>query len=106
VLTPETEISDHADSYLYAPEGGTVTLHFTLAGAGRVVGLYLDQQVVERWPVNQELTLAVPLTLSWAGYHTATLAVEPPCPVSPHPALACQIVTLTDLMWADWTPTP
>ncbi|MBI5667332.1 MAG: hypothetical protein HZC41_04930 [Chloroflexi bacterium] len=91
---PDTAISDRADSYFYLPEPGTVTLRAELAGENRTVALLLDGVVVERWTISGEQAIETTLDAARAGYHTVTLALEPPCPASPHPALRCRTVQL------------
>jgi hypothetical protein len=88
-----TDISDHADSYFYMPERGAVTVQAEVTG--RAVTVSLDgQPVVGRVDTHSPLELRLDVD---AGYHTLALAVVPPCPVIPHPALRCRAANLANL---------
>jgi hypothetical protein len=92
-------VRDQQDLYLYAPAGGWLDVTGTLAAEGRMVALRLDGEVVGRWWVDGEQAVAVPLPLT-GGYHTLTLALEPPCPVHHGPALRCRAAAVSDLRYA------
>ncbi len=79
--------ASRAESYLFAPAGGIVHLRGALA-ADRTVVLLLDGQPVETWTGISAWALDLRVAIT-PGYHTLALALEPSCPVSPSPALAC-----------------
>src|SRR5690606_29383046 len=63
-----------------------------------------------RWQVEDRQSVRVPLPLS-AGYHTLTLAVEPPCPLVYNEALRClalevDAMSLGELAPGELTPVP
>jgi hypothetical protein len=96
-VTPLTAIANSAASYLYAPEPGWITLSGGLQADGRTVILRVDGQALRRWHVNGTAAINQPLPISEPGYHTITLAVEPPCPEQFSSALECRSVAVTDL---------
>lgn len=96
VPLPDEAISDRANAWLYAPEAGWTLLEATLDADARAVTLERDGAALQRWNVAGEQRIRVPLPLE-AGYHTATLWVEPPCPDVYSPALRCRTVALSDV---------
>ncbi len=103
VPAPQSEIGDQIDSYLYAPESGWVTLSGGFAADGRDLTLYLDGELAHRWTIDstQRIDLTLPVS---AGYHTITLAVEPPCPLHFDATLECRAVQVTNLALGNFTP--
>jgi hypothetical protein len=97
----ETTLTDRADSSLYAPSDGWVTVSAQLAplympDEPRMVQLLLDGVTATRWMVSDETEIALTLPLT-ADFHTVTLALDPVCPVRFDPALTCRSVTLANL---------
>src|SRR5690606_32878326 len=88
--------------YLFAPEPGWTVLRGRLQAGGRDVALLLDGQRVHGWQEMDDITLEVPVPA--AGYHTVTLALEPPCPQHFADALRCRAVQIDDLAFADFVP--
>jgi hypothetical protein len=105
VLTPPTAIADRAESYIFAPEMGWASLNATLDGRARDITVYLDERLIQRWTINGETAVELPLPLG-AGYHTVTLAVEPACPANANPTLRCRTVSLSQFYIGDFVPTP
>ncbi len=103
LVTPAETVTDTADSYLYAPEAGWVTVSGQIAANGRAVELLLDGQQVHEWMVEQDTAVRVPLFVD-AGYHTVTLALQPPCPEQYNPALRCRALSLHDVTLDNFTP--
>lgn len=96
-VSGDRRLEDDSDSYVFAPEPGWVTLAGDLDAHERRVTLALNGESLGEW---QGDTLALPL--SYAGYHTITLAVEPPCPGHPLPSLTCRAVDLHRLSLSDF----
>ncbi len=97
-LLPDVpEIDASANTYVYAPEDGWVDLSGMMIADGRRVELYLDDVLVRRWTVDSALDFNVPLPLLAGTFHTATLALDPPCPAAYGPTLVCRGLTLRDL---------
>lgn len=97
VLASPGGITDRADSYFYTPERTGLVVRAAVAAEGRTTALYLDGQPLGRWPVYGAAEIAAGLTAE-PGYHTLTLAVEPPCPVPPVPALECRTLRLDEII--------
>ena len=102
LLPDRTTIRTRADAYLFAPEPGWTVLRGRLQAGGRDVALLLDGQRVHGWQEMDDITLEVPVPA--AGYHTVTLALEPPCPQHFADALRCRAVQIDDLAFADFVP--
>ena len=100
----DSSIEGHVDSYLYAPEPGWTTLTGQLQAGGRDIALLLDGQQIHRWDAMDAIALNLPLPISTAGYHTVTLAVEPPCPQHFSPTLRCRSVQVDSLAFGAFTP--
>ena len=104
LLTDQTQIERSADSYVFAPESSWVDLSGTMIADGRVVELYLDDRLSQRWIVDGALDLNVPLPLLAGEFHTVTLALNPPCPAEYSPTLACRGLTLRDVHLGAYQP--
>lgn len=103
-VTPDdSAVSDRADAHFYAPEAGWVNISGTLTADGRDVILLLDGVPVHRWRVMGETVFHVPLRVE-AGYHTARLTLDLPCPRVDDAALACRAVTVRDVTLANFIP--
>mgnify|MGYP005842392301 CR=1 FL=1 len=80
--------ADRAESFVYAPARGALRVQAALTADARTAALRLDGRLIAQRAAAGEWTLDL-----WAaatpGYHTLALALEPPCPASPSPALAC-----------------
>lgn len=101
---PDT-LTDEAHLYVYAPERGTVTLTGEMrSDSPRRARLLLDSTLILEWTVHGQLGLQVPVTLPDAGYHTLTLALDPPCPRVDDPALRCAAVDLSGLALEGYAP--
>lgn len=100
----DAAIERNLDSFVYAPTGGWVDFAGTLAGAGQTVALYLDQERVHQWQVEDDLSFALSLPVDAEAYHTITLALDPPCPANDDPALVCPAVEVRDLRLGNFTP--
>ena len=92
------ELTDSRSLYVFTPGARDGMLTLTLTSATpRTLSLALDGQPVETpfraTPFQGDETFTIPLSLS-EGTHTITLAVEPPCPPTPFPTLACAAVTV------------
>ena len=84
------EIGGQASLYFYAPNPGTVILTGQVASdSPRDAILSLDNTPILAWMVQDEIGLNVPIEIETAGYHTLTLATDPPCPTISDPALEC-----------------
>lgn len=97
VLASPGGITDRADSYFYTPERTGLVVRAAVAAEGRAAALYLDGQPLGRWPVYGAAEIAAGLTAE-PGYHTLTLAVEPPCPVPPAPSLECRALRVDEIV--------
>jgi hypothetical protein len=93
-------ITDTHNVYFYTPQPGSgqVTLRGQFRGEGLVITFLLDGVPVETAVSDDLIDVELPLTVSEAGYHTVTLAVEPSCPVSPSPLLTCRAVHIESLV--------
>lgn len=99
------EITSDASLYFYAPQPGTVRLTGRMAAAAsREARLYLDDAPLLGWTVQGEMGLNVPIEIDSAGYHTLTLAVDPPCPSGGDPTLRCASLRLTDVTLDEYAP--
>ncbi len=106
-LSDATSISTQADSYMYAPGDGWVTVSATLdsaASGGRDAALLEDGTVVQRWTLGDEpLAVRVPLVVGANTFHTISFALNPVCPNNADPALECRSVGLANLA-LEFTP--
>ncbi|MEO8392281.1 MAG: hypothetical protein ABI700_04735, partial [Chloroflexota bacterium] len=108
LLSAETTITTQADSYAYAPEDGwgmvSAALRLAdLTGEQRQISLLVDGVVAQRFEVNAEQTIAVPLPMQANQFHTITLALDPACPDHYDAALECRAVAAAN-MRIDFTP--
>jgi hypothetical protein len=99
-------IERYADLYAYAPQAGWVTLSGRLSGTGQTLALLRDQTVIHRWQVADEQDFRIQIPVESDSYHVIRLALEPPCPVPPHPALICDAVRLQAPILDAYTPEP
>ncbi len=89
--------------YLYAPAPGWVDLDLTLrptpaTGDPRAVSLLLDNAPVHRWTVDAGSGPATrTLYLPEAGFYTARLELDPPCPQAISPALTCRALAVDEV---------
>ncbi|MBZ0281820.1 MAG: hypothetical protein K8L97_13860 [Anaerolineae bacterium] len=104
IVTSLTEVTDRADSYLYAPESGWVRFAGKLDGAGRDVVLYVNDVRMHGWRVESGMGFDVPLYLPAVGYYTISLVVEPACPTNFNPTLECRTVGLADVAFGEFQP--
>jgi hypothetical protein len=102
-LDDDEAIEDKSDSYFFAPEPGWLTLSGQLEANGRVVYLLLDDQLIHRWQGAETMKLELPLPVLEAGYHTVSLALDPPCPSHYATGLRCQSVTINELALTGFT---
>jgi hypothetical protein len=102
-IPPVTQITDSASAYVYAPVGGWVDFTAHLTGNGQTVALYRDGQRWGAWTVQGETTLELALPVLADTYHTLTLALEPACPTTHHPALICDAVAVQALALGDFS---
>jgi hypothetical protein len=93
-------VTSRHDLHFYVSESGVIDFATRLNAPSGAVALRLDDQTVAAWQDAGRLDTAVPLFVD-AGYHTVTVALEPPCPaLIPSPALTCRGATLSQLMLA------
>jgi hypothetical protein len=98
-----TAVQRQADSYVYAPEAGWVTLTASVTSDGRDLVLLRDNLPIHRWTVDSEQTIIVPVPVEANAYHTITLAVDPPCPLNAGEGQACRTVTLSSFSLETFT---
>ena len=99
---PDTD--DRAVSSLYTPQAGWVDFSGRMEADDRAVELYLDDQRVHTWMVDGIQEFSIPLRLTEAGYHSVSLALDPPCPPNIiNPTLQCRSLTLHDLNFVPLT---
>jgi hypothetical protein len=89
--------ADYTEAYLYLPEAAWVEFTATLAADGREVALYLDGAPLHHWTVNGQTSVQLSLPIAARGYHTVTLALEPPCPPHHNPTLTCRALSLREV---------
>ncbi len=85
-LAADIEITDRAEVYFYTPDSRRVTIRFERSGS-RPLAAYVDGQPAGAFTADTFIEFEAAVA---PGYHTLALAVEPPCPVEPHPALRCR----------------
>lgn len=85
---PET-IKRALDTYFYLPQPGWLDFSAVVMGSDRVLRLYLDGQALHEWQINGTVSLALGLPIPARGYHTLTLALDPPCPENFNSTLVC-----------------
>ncbi len=95
---------DRHDHYFYAPAPGWLTLTGLLQANGRAVNLLLDHQPIHHWAGTETIGLNHSLPVLTAGYHTVSLALDPPCPDHYAAGLRCQSVRINDLNLTDFVP--
>jgi hypothetical protein len=88
----KTTITGQADNDLYVPQAGWVGFQSTLQADEQVVDVLLDGRTIRRWTVRGEERFELRIPVSQPGYHTVTLALDAPCPISPDPTLVCRAV--------------
>lgn len=94
---PDSAAATQIDSYLYAPEPGWVDFSANLAAEGRLVAVYLNGERLQTLLVDGIRDVHIPLPVGYAGYHSVTLALEPPCPqyYSDSEALRCRALQIS-----------
>ena len=97
LASTETTITTQADSSVYTPEDGWVTFSADLTGEQRQVSLRVDGRVVQRWTVERERSILVPIPLKAKDFATISLALDPVCPDHYDAALECRSVGLTNV---------
>ncbi len=103
-LEPESaQVNNRQDFYLYAPAAGWLMLDTTLEAQERHAEIQLDRETVQRWQADGEQHLRVPVRLS-EGYHTVTVAVDPPCPGQFDAVLRCRALSIQELNPYNYTP--
>jgi hypothetical protein len=99
------EITNQASLYFYAPQPGTVRLVGQIAAnTSREALLYLDDLPILEWTVQGQLGLNVPVEVDSAGYHTLTIAVDPPCPSGGDPTLRCASLRISHVTLDEYVP--
>ena len=101
-------VTNRAESYFYAPEDGWWSWGARLEADGREVTARLDGQLIGRWTIDGSTPVMAPLPVT-AGYHTLTLALEPPCPDDVPAGQQCRGLTVSDLAFeplTDWPDAP
>lgn len=83
-------IEDQGSAYLFAPEDGWALFTAQLQADGREAALRLDGTEINRWRIDGALEISLPLPVEARAFHTLTLVLDPPCPRSDSPALACR----------------
>jgi hypothetical protein len=101
VSASNPEVRDRGFAYLYAPEAGWASFTGSFDAQLRDVTLYLDAVPIHRWRVYGVTYINVPLLVS-AGYHTVTVALEPPCPPIHDATLRCSSLWTADLSADDF----
>ena len=104
LVSAETQLEDRLDSYVYAAADGWVEFAARLSGENRQVALLLDDVTTARWTIDGALDVRLPLPVAAGTYHTVSLALEPPCPLNTHPALACRSVEVSGLTLSEQPP--
>jgi hypothetical protein len=89
-------VEDRAETHFYAPDNGWWTWAAQLEADDREVSLWLDGQILQRVQAGEPETIFAPFPIT-AGYHTLTLAVEPPCPDHAPEGQICRSVTVRNL---------
>jgi hypothetical protein len=87
------------------PTAGWSLWTASLTADHRDVVLSLDGVPLQRWTLDGEQHVAVPVPLA-SGYHTVTLSVDPPCPTAVNPALRCKTVDVDRLTFNDLVTQP
>lgn len=94
------EIREQADHALYVPAMGWALLTGTWSvpedGAPREIVISRDRIIITRALVSDAAPFNIPIPVEAGGFHTLTLALDPPCPRIDHPALACRAVEVRD----------
>ncbi len=103
IIASNPEVRDRAYAYLYAPEAGWTSFTGSFDAQLRDVTLYLDNERIHHWRVYGVTYINVPLPLS-AGYHTVTVALEPPCPPIYDATLRCSALWTADLSADEFAP--
>ncbi len=96
-------IQASAASYLWTFEPGWLMLRADLSAEDRTAVLTLDGVELLRQQVYGAQSVEVPVPVS-PGYHTLTLAVDPPCPQVYSDALRCRELALETLTLGDFVP--
>lgn len=102
----DAAVESQLDSYIFAQEPGWTRLTGGLQTGGRDVTLLLDGTPIQAWHEMDTAALNVPIPVRAAGYHTVTLAVEPPCPQHFASTLRCRAVGIDHLVFAGFTAQP
>jgi hypothetical protein len=99
------EIEGQVSLYFYAPNPGTVILTGQVASdSPRDAILSLDSTPILEWTVQGVIGLNVPIEIESAGYHTLTLAADPPCPTISDPSLECVTLRVSGVELVGYTP--
>ncbi|MBI1256856.1 MAG: hypothetical protein GC204_05255 [Chloroflexi bacterium] len=93
----DTTLTTQADSYVYAPEDSWLNFSATLNGEQREVTLLVDGMVAQRWSVNSEQAISVPLRVNANSFTTIALALDPACPNHYDAALECRSAELSNV---------
>ncbi|MCK6580717.1 MAG: hypothetical protein L6Q98_21710 [Anaerolineae bacterium] len=102
-LTPAATVPDALPIHFFAPEPGQVTFRAALDADGRTVTAALgDDAPLARWQIAGETEVALTFAIA-AGYHTLTLALDPPCTRILAPALTCRALRAA---WTTLEPLP
>ena len=104
LASDDPQIEGQIDSYVFAPEPGWTRLNGSLQANARDVTLRLDAEVIQAWRGMESIMLDMPIPLNSAGYHTVTLAVEPPCPQHFDDTLRCRPVDVSGLAFGSFAP--
>jgi hypothetical protein len=104
-IPEKTTITEPADNYLYVPEAGWVGFQSALQADEQVIAVLLDGRTIRRWTVRGDERFELRIPVTQPGYHTVTLALDRPCPISPDPALVCRSVQ-TGFTGMSFSPAP
>ncbi|MBE2266666.1 MAG: hypothetical protein IAE80_00440, partial [Anaerolinea sp.] len=100
---PET-LTDSASLYFYLPAPGEVILTGQLSGDGVSARLTLDGDRLVTWTVSGRQGWNLPVQVRAPGWHTLTLALDPPCPTPTDPALVCRALSIHHIDLTDYRP--
>jgi hypothetical protein len=89
--TESVPITQAYEMYFYVPERSLIDLEgsFGTSGYISIFTVMLDGEPIQRWTSDDHSLLHVPLFVE-TGYHTVSLAIDPPCPARvPSRSLKC-----------------
>ncbi|MBI5667622.1 MAG: hypothetical protein HZC41_06405 [Chloroflexi bacterium] len=104
---PLSVFGDQVDSYVYTAEPAWVRLEATVEVYWREVNILVDGQVINGGRIESDgesTQISLQIPLPQPGYHTITLALDPPCPQHYAETLLCNALTVTALKLDDFMP--